>query len=124
MLTKSRRVVGKTRSSRLGWADGPQDECQTQNVTHPFARGPSKIGGRVALRSSRLLDGRGIDKRVVELSLHTLASTAWRQAVDASVGRDMQDSRLACEDGELAAEPRRHLDRELRFNGASRHIRI
>ena len=55
---------------------------------------------------------------MVELSLPTLASTAWRQAVEASVGRDMRDSRLACEDGELAAEPRRRLDRELRFNGA------
>ena len=34
MLTKSRRIVGKTRSSRLGRADGPQDGYQTQNVTH------------------------------------------------------------------------------------------
>ena len=80
--------------------------------------GPSKIGGRVTLRPSRLLDGGGVDNRVVDLSLPTLASTAWRQAVEASVGRDMRDSRLACEDGELAAEPRRCLDRELRFNGA------
>lgn len=107
MPAKSRRVVGKKNgckggSSRLGWAGGPQDGYQTQNVTHPCAvymQATSKIGGRAALRSSRLLGGRGVDDRVVELY--------------AGLKAGLQGRRIGC------GAPQGHLGRELRFNSES-----